>query len=245
MKHCRPEPGIKRHLKETHTGSCYESHNDRDTIVSVFRSVLKSFSPSHQREGVDGVVHGALAWHRAAIAQQHEKASQAVKQRGQGRGRLLETQEARKWPLWKIKYRTFESNRERQNHHRSTLLFHSHKLSGLKWTDNEARAQHPPQSRTNSCESLWRGLVSEHKPCRGTVGPCTPRPGKAPQWSTCTDSDSHRDMSNLGQGKKERGGEGVNGHNRSKVKVQLASQITGTNIQHQFLSRNSNKMCSQ
>lgn len=54
---------------------------------------------THQREGVDGVVHGALAWHCAPVAQQHEKAGQAVEQRSQGRRRLLETQEARERPL--------------------------------------------------------------------------------------------------------------------------------------------------
>lgn len=49
---------------------------------------------THQREGVDGAVHGALAWHCAPIAQQHEKASHAIEERGQGRRWLLETHEA-------------------------------------------------------------------------------------------------------------------------------------------------------
>lgn len=54
---------------------------------------------AHQREGIDGLVHGALAGHHAPVAQQHQKAGQAVEQRGEGGRRLLETQEARKWPL--------------------------------------------------------------------------------------------------------------------------------------------------
>lgn len=49
------------------------------------------------------MVHGALAGHRAAIAQHHEEARQAVQQRRQGGSRLLETQEAREWPLWEMK----------------------------------------------------------------------------------------------------------------------------------------------
>lgn len=47
--------------------------------------------------------------------------------------------------------------------------------------------------------------LKTHRPCRGTVGPCTPRPDKAPRWSTCIDSDSHHDMSNLTQEQRERG----------------------------------------
>lgn len=45
------------------------------------------------------MVHGALSWHSAAIAQEHEEAGQTVQQRRQGRGRLLKTQEPSKWPL--------------------------------------------------------------------------------------------------------------------------------------------------
>lgn len=58
-----------------------------------------SESRTDQREGVDGLVHGALAGHRAPVAQQHEQAGQAVQQRGQGGRRLLEAQEACKRPL--------------------------------------------------------------------------------------------------------------------------------------------------
>lgn len=43
--------------------------------------------------------HGALAWHGAPVAQQHEKARQAVEERGEGGRRLLEAQEACKRPL--------------------------------------------------------------------------------------------------------------------------------------------------
>lgn len=120
VKHCRPEPGIKRYLKK-HTGFCLiHMVNFVLTLTLRHRSICVkffSFSPSHsrrsvkthQREGVDGVVHGALAWHRAPIAQQHEKASQAVKQRGQGGSWLLKTQEAREWPLRETKYITLRS----------------------------------------------------------------------------------------------------------------------------------------
>ena len=53
---------------------------------------------------------------------------------------------------------------------------------------------------------LWWSSVhrQKHKPCRETGAPGTPRPGKAPQWSTCTDSDSHRGKSNLRPRHRER-----------------------------------------
>lgn len=56
-------------------------------------------SITNQREGVDGVVHGALARHRAPVAQHHEQAGQAVEQRRQRRRRLFETQETNERPL--------------------------------------------------------------------------------------------------------------------------------------------------
>lgn len=62
-------------------------------------SPICSFPGTHQREGVDGVVHGALAWHRAPVAQHHQQAGQAVQQRRQRRCRFLEAQDAHKRPL--------------------------------------------------------------------------------------------------------------------------------------------------
>lgn len=59
---------------------------------------------AHQREGIDGLEHGALAGHHAPVAQQHQKAGQAVEQRGEGGRRLLKAQEARKWPLVKTHF---------------------------------------------------------------------------------------------------------------------------------------------
>lgn len=38
---------------------------------------------------------------------------------------------------------------------------------------------------------------TQHRPCRGTAGLGTPRPGKGPRWSTCIHSDSRRDTSSL------------------------------------------------
>lgn len=69
------------------------------TSVLHMTHARNKHSQTHQREGGDGVVHRALAWHRAAVAQQHQKAGQAVEQRGQSRCWLLEAQEPRKWPL--------------------------------------------------------------------------------------------------------------------------------------------------
>lgn len=44
----------------------------------------------------------------------------------------------------------------------------------------------------------WSSAHSQqHKPCRETAAPGTPQLGKAPQWSTCIDSDSHHGKSNL------------------------------------------------
>ncbi|TNN51698.1 hypothetical protein EYF80_038110 [Liparis tanakae] len=71
-----------------------------DTAGRLRPNVLTEENTDEQkREGVDGVVHGAVARHHAPVAQQHDEAGQAVQQGGQGGRRVLETQEAHKRPL--------------------------------------------------------------------------------------------------------------------------------------------------
>lgn len=96
MKHCGPEPGIERDLERTH-------HGLLESEVEATLCCAQREWPgwAHQREGIDGLEHGALAGHHAPVAQQHQKAGQAVKQRGECRRWFLETQKARKWPLEK------------------------------------------------------------------------------------------------------------------------------------------------
>lgn len=57
------------------------------------------------------MVHGALARHRAPVAQHHEKAGQAVEQRCQRRRWLFKTQETNKRPLGENKiHHSFSSD---------------------------------------------------------------------------------------------------------------------------------------
>lgn len=84
------------------------------------------------------------------------------------------------------------------------------------------------QIEVRFCDEAEYSAHNEHRPCRGTEVPCTPQPGKAPQWSTCTDSGSRRGTSNLKHRNKERGFS-VCERESTELRVKLSFNVFKTN----------------